>query len=587
MKPKVFSYSRFSRPEQAQGDSLRRQKALAEQYAKDHGLELDRSLKADEGLSAFSGANLKRGHLGVFIEKVRAGKVPRGSTLLVESLDRLSREDVLEAMPMFMNIIKLGVRVVTLCDNQSYDEASIRANPMSLMMSLLTFVRANEESGTKAKRLKAAWHNKRQGTGSVKLTSKCPAWLRLSADKTKFECIPDRVATVQQLFKLAKEGRGNSDLARMLNQQGVDPWGEGGRKAYVWHTSYIQKMLTNRAVLGEFQPHSKIDGRRTPTGELISGYFPAIIPENEFTEVQYRRVARKSSGGRRAWDADNSEFRIANLFTHFGYCGRCGAPLHYVNKGKGRKGGSYLLCARAIRGADCKYRSVRYARFEQVVLTYLRELDWGRLSATARQDENELAAIRVQMESFSAQISKNKKTIVLMVEGMADSGAKPQAIIAKIGELEEQNAAHEAELKLLSGKYQTKSSSLENAQSHGAFLRQSISDGEQAGRVNDPTVRAALRDQLKFLVTRLELITDPEWSEVEEHYGNGGGLPATSLLFPHGQKSRLFISIEFAMGAKRWLLLSKESEVAQEVIQAARNLTHTLKRPEGVSPCPV
>ena len=37
MQPKAYSYIRFSTPEQALGDSLRRQVQLAEEYARKHG----------------------------------------------------------------------------------------------------------------------------------------------------------------------------------------------------------------------------------------------------------------------------------------------------------------------------------------------------------------------------------------------------------------------------------------------------------------------------------------------------------------------------------------------------------------------
>jgi len=39
MQPKAYSYVRFSSPEQATGDSLRRQTELSEQYASQHGLD--------------------------------------------------------------------------------------------------------------------------------------------------------------------------------------------------------------------------------------------------------------------------------------------------------------------------------------------------------------------------------------------------------------------------------------------------------------------------------------------------------------------------------------------------------------------
>ena len=52
--PKAYSYLRFSTPEQTKGDSLRRQTALADDYAKRHGLALDTDLTLrDLGVSAY------------------------------------------------------------------------------------------------------------------------------------------------------------------------------------------------------------------------------------------------------------------------------------------------------------------------------------------------------------------------------------------------------------------------------------------------------------------------------------------------------------------------------------------------------
>jgi DNA invertase Pin-like site-specific DNA recombinase len=84
-RPKAYSYLRFSTPEQAKGDSHRRQAELAERYAQEHGLELDRSLTYEDlGVSAYKGANAEGGRLGDFRTAVRDGVVPRGSYLLVE-----------------------------------------------------------------------------------------------------------------------------------------------------------------------------------------------------------------------------------------------------------------------------------------------------------------------------------------------------------------------------------------------------------------------------------------------------------------------------------------------------------------------
>ena len=54
---------------------------------------LDESLR-DIGVSAFKGKNAIKGALKKFIELVEAGRIEKGSILILESLDRLSRQQV-------------------------------------------------------------------------------------------------------------------------------------------------------------------------------------------------------------------------------------------------------------------------------------------------------------------------------------------------------------------------------------------------------------------------------------------------------------------------------------------------------------
>ncbi|MDO9429739.1 MAG: recombinase family protein, partial [Phenylobacterium sp.] len=103
MKPKAYSYIRWSSDRQTSGDSLKRQLELSEAYAAEHGLELDNRLK-DEGVSAYHGLNRTKGDLSIFLEQIKTGEVAPGAYLLVESLDRVSRENVIDAQTLFLQI---------------------------------------------------------------------------------------------------------------------------------------------------------------------------------------------------------------------------------------------------------------------------------------------------------------------------------------------------------------------------------------------------------------------------------------------------------------------------------------------------
>lgn len=89
-RPRAYSYLRFSTPEQAQGDSFRRQLEMSRRYAEVQGLELDETFSFEDlGVSAYHGKNATEGALADFIDAVDDGRVLPGSYLLVESLDPL------------------------------------------------------------------------------------------------------------------------------------------------------------------------------------------------------------------------------------------------------------------------------------------------------------------------------------------------------------------------------------------------------------------------------------------------------------------------------------------------------------------
>src|SRR5262245_3313590 len=110
-KPIGISFLRFSSPEQGRGDSLRRQTKDTEQWCEKNDIPLDRSLSMTvKGKSAFKGDHLAA--LKDFLAKVESGEVPRGSYLIIENLDRLSRQDERTAMKLWIDILDHGINIV-------------------------------------------------------------------------------------------------------------------------------------------------------------------------------------------------------------------------------------------------------------------------------------------------------------------------------------------------------------------------------------------------------------------------------------------------------------------------------------------
>lgn len=119
---KVYSYTRFSDPKQALGHSADRQLQYAKAWAAERGLALDESLSLkDEGLSAFHQRHIKQGALGGFLLAVDEGRIPSGSVLIVEGLDRLSRAEPIQAQAQLAQFINAGITVVTASDGREYN----------------------------------------------------------------------------------------------------------------------------------------------------------------------------------------------------------------------------------------------------------------------------------------------------------------------------------------------------------------------------------------------------------------------------------------------------------------------------------
>lgn len=394
MKPRAYSYIRISTDIQRKGDGLNRQLQLSAEYASKIGLELDTAFRLrDEGVSAFRGDNATSGKLREFLDAVSDGRVPKGSFLLIESLDRLSRQTVVQSLFLFLDLIRAGINIVTLADERVY---GADVDEMQLIMSIFVMSRAHEESEIKSMRLAKAWEAKRADAKSKKLTGKCPMWLQLSSDKGSFLLIDDRVATIRKIFTWSAEGAGAFTIARRLNRLGEASF----KGLSSWGTSSVSKILGNRAVLGEMQPHMMVDGRRKPIGDPITGYFPQIVDEELFERAQGARISRRvSSAGRRGVGQQN-------LFTHVAKCARCGSPMHLLDKGPKPKGSVILRCSSAIKGTGCRAKSWNYQHFERAFLSYVREVGLreliggeGSLESLAkaeaiRQSEARLAELR-------------------------------------------------------------------------------------------------------------------------------------------------------------------------------------------------
>lgn len=407
-KPVLISYIRFSSETQLKGDSLRRQVEASKKYADEHGLEVDeRYALKDLGKSAFHAEHKRCGALGVFLKLVEEGQIPKGSVLLLESFDRLSREKISVAVDTFRDITKRGIKIVTLLDGREYTEDADYTDWIILITMLS---RAHEESETKSKRLKSAWEQKRKNIRTKPLTAKAPAWLSLDKKTGRFKKLPKRCQLVERAFTLYLEGYGADRIARIFNTEGIPAFqGKNG-----FHKSYIQKILNNYAVIGTFQPYIRDGRKRVPIGEPIPDYYPRIVSDGVFHETQERLRSNARGGGRTG--------KVNNLFAHIAKCGICHAPMQFIDKGKGDQ--QYLICDNARRARGCHETSFRYPEFEEAFLRSCSELDVRSILPSNHGDlDNETAQLVSKIDNAkgeSSAITMQRKNLISMLKTSDD-----------------------------------------------------------------------------------------------------------------------------------------------------------------------
>jgi DNA invertase Pin-like site-specific DNA recombinase len=440
---KAFSYIRFSTPEQSKGNSLDRQAALAADYVAKNNLELDSTLTfRDLGVSAFTGKNSETGALAAFKTAVENELVEAGSYLLVESLDRISRQTARKAVRILEDICDLDITVVTLNDGKAYTAESLSADPISFLMSFLVFMRSNEESATKSKRLSAAWSNKRDNISVKPLTARVPEWLTVKDNK--IEIIPDRAEIVERIFAEYLEGTGAESIAKSLNASGVDTWGRGKQKGKVWGKSYVNRILTTPAVYGEYTAHTleMVESKKVRNPQkTIENYFPVVIDKQTFARAQALREGKVFAGRKQTVE-------LKNIFSSIACCKLCGSVMIRTQKGHH----AYLVCSSAKRG-NCKYETIRYDKVSEKFINVIRGAIDHMPNVDKRHNEflREIRLLRKQQTSMVQRLNN----LTNALEESDTTGTTAKSIVERIVSLEGQKDELEQRIKAKASEIKT------------------------------------------------------------------------------------------------------------------------------------
>lgn len=441
MKPKLYSYVRFSSVKQREGNSLERQQDTALKIAARYNLELDTTAFHDLGMSAFKGKNAHEGKLSEFIKQIGA-KVPVGSWLVVENLDRISRDDAWSALDIFKNILSKGIVVVTGMDEKVYKYADVKNNPTDLIISLLMFTRAHDESLTKKNRVEAQArslirHNltREPGTPAKAIESVGQNVWWVDTKSGYVTPHPIYFTAAQKIIELKQNGETLLGIQRYLNEhypapkkrvykdqtgQALAPkteqWGKHLIRTFLNPTVHGQKTFTldKRDESGVIIYDSESDEPLKETF-IIPDYYPALMSEVDYLTLskldRHRAITRNSS----KYPAGNPEPEIP-LLSGIGilFCGKCGSFM--FKSGSSENKYRYICGSKIVQGKPCGKKGFTSYQLEHTVLQLIADHVWN------NHQEDKTVWYESEIEKASEAVKKLLKLATLTddLEELAD-----------------------------------------------------------------------------------------------------------------------------------------------------------------------
>ena len=421
----VFSYERVSLPQQALGRGLGRQSDAALAWASSRGLSLDTSLQlSDAGRSASKGHHLTKGALGRFLQLAHACQLGEAPILLVEAIDRLSRQEPLDAIETILTgLVGSGVRIVTLEDGAEYSRETLRSDPTKLLVLVVKMQAAYEYSARLGMRMRDSWDRVRDQirNGTISRPRQfCPFWCDWSPEQGYQH--NSHAATVRQILQLLQD-RGSYATARDMNQQGL--FMPNGKP---WTHSIIRRLAGNPAVYGAVQLHTKTGLPK----EVHEGILPPLVSK-EFFEQLHAQMNRRSRGGH------GGRTGTTNWIGQAMTTCVCGTRVGMTVSGPQQYRQSYLRCRkRESERSGCKMRGVRLENAIAHLLTRLEPEQLQGLIAACAQEEGttakQLAVDRA--EQRQAELMQQQANAAKAFTAAARAGVDLSTVLALQADLE-------------------------------------------------------------------------------------------------------------------------------------------------------
>ena len=219
---------------------------------------------------------------------------------------------------------------------------------------------------------------------------------------------------------------------------------DGTTETYIprWSKAYIRKILTGRAVLGEYQPYKpNEDGKPVPDGPPVLDFYPQIIDEATWHRAQGDLKSRRGKSGREGR-------KTVSMFAGLLWDALTGEKMHVVmqprGRGKNRQKTRVIVAASGMEGHHGR-PSFQYPLFEKVILKLLKEVSPDQvLGDTGGSDvsklEQEMAGLEVHAEAIKSQMTKPGSDVDSLSDILGRLASQRKELTTKIAEAKQQEA---------------------------------------------------------------------------------------------------------------------------------------------------
>jgi DNA invertase Pin-like site-specific DNA recombinase len=406
----AVSYRRFSDPQQAKGDSEARQERDFRSFCQRHNLTPLVETFIDRARSGYHDVHRKKGRLGDLIAAAKDGRFEPGTVIVVEAWDRLGRLRPDKQVDLVSELVKTGVSIGICRVDDIFMEEDFGTYKWTMLSTFAQL--AYQESKQKSERLAASWQKRRALAREVHriMTRQIPAWLR--AVNGQLVPIPERVAAIKRIFELVViAGYGRARIIAQLLKEKVPAFGPSGK----WTTPYLNRILNDRRVLGEFQPRK---ANAVPDGGVIKGYYPRLIDDEQF------ELARVAQSGRRGFGGGRKPTRLrkyVNVFQSLLVCANDGEGMCLRNHGTAARLDLILSNTAGPDGRAKQTFTFPYLLFEEAVLAMLQEVDPKQVLAKDKVTVRQEDVLRAKLLNIRADMAQLKASLRLKYSKSIDA----------------------------------------------------------------------------------------------------------------------------------------------------------------------